>query len=412
MKKIILGIILAAFIIMLVPKTEAIGTNQLNITMLKYEPIPAEPGSYIDVWVNMENLADEDANNAALEFIDKYPFTIERAEEKIEMIDLPAGQSYVAKFRVRVDNDAIEGISKLKFRFTADTGIGSWIEKEFSIDVRTLDAIISINSVEIEPTPLLPGSQASIKIKVKNLADSVLKDVSVKLDFDKTYSAATLLNDPPFVPLGSTSEKKIKLIRGGETSLFVFDIIVYPDAETKIYKVPLTISFYDEVGTAYTQEDLLGIVVEDEPSLIISVSETELTSSKSTGEIRFELVNKGFGDIKFMTVTLEETDYLEVLSTSNKEYIGTIDSDDYETAEFDVRLNADSDVIEFPLKLEYKDALNNNYEETVMVKLNVANQKTNGEGNKTTGIIVTIIIVVVVVIGFFIIRKRRKKKRG
>ena len=115
-----------------------------------------------------------------------------------------------------------------------------------------------------------------------------------------------------------------------------------------------------------------------------------------------------------MNIILKETEEFRIIS-SGEAYIGNIDSDDYETADFKIALNkVKGDEVDLPLSINYKDANNNDYDKDESVKLKIyssSEAKALGlkEGNGFTGIF---IIIVIVGAGFFFYRRWKKKKDG
>jgi hypothetical protein len=76
--------------------------------------------------------------------------------------------------------------------------------------VRTVDATVSIQSVETIPEKVQPGEPAKVRIKVKNIADSTLRDVTVKFDLalstievpsQAQVTQSNLYDMIPFAPL-------------------------------------------------------------------------------------------------------------------------------------------------------------------------------------------------------------------
>ena len=121
-----------------------------------------------------------------------------------------------------------------------------------------------------------------------------------------------------------------------------------------------------------------------------------------------KIVNKGLNDIKLMNVKLMESEDYNILSKS-EEYVGSIDSDDYETIDFTITAKKDTDLV---LDLEYMDANNVKYTEEQNIPLNLLSredaQKLSNGGNGFVGVLIIIIIVGAGI--FFYIRHKKKKK--
>ncbi|MBU0758050.1 MAG: COG1361 S-layer family protein [Nanoarchaeota archaeon] len=402
-------------------------TPSINISVMNQDPDPVGPGRYVDVRFKIENGGIAIAEGVEIELVPEYPFSVESNEEVIRSLgDVPGyghgRNAIVQKFKVRVDSNAIEGENMLHLRYKLGDSV--WITQEYPISIRTIDATISIESVVTEPEKIRPGEPAKVKIKLKNMADSDMVDVSLKFDLGlstvslpATISSLSLYDSVPFAPLGSATEKKIKRIKPNEEVTFTYDIISYSNAEPRVYKIPIQIKYYDELGTEITKNDIVGLMVGIKPDLTVLIDETDLYVGKYNGEVSLRLINKGFTDVKFLDVYLEETDEFEILSPKEV-YIGNVDSDDYETADFKIFIitgdekseSKSEKSISLPISIEYKDANNIAYSDSMDIELKLYSAKklgiSNGNSNNTF-----LIILAVVVIGYFIYRGIRKKNR-
>lgn len=422
MKKIIISLlvlILASGIVLGSGITSATRLEFANATELdKYNvaynlvnqiPDPAEPGSYVELRWKIENFGSKMAENVIVELLPSYPFSLEPGESAIKKVGSVWGrqigeQGVMIFYKVRVDKDAVEGNNQIKLRYSLDNGV-SWLNLEpFNIRVRTQDAILSIEDVSSSFDMIKPGEVSTIKIKLKNLADSLLKDIKVKLD----------VGSVPFAPIGSTNEKTIKNLNSGETKEVEFNLMAEPAADSNVYKVSVRIDYMDWSGNRYARNGTVGLVIGDTPDLLVAVDSSEIYSSGKTGNVVIKFTNKGLTDIKLLHVKLKPSDDYSIIS-NDEDYIGNIDSDDYETTDFDLYVKRTSkEKIMLPIELDYMDANNNEYKKDVNVELKLYTKtETQKFGlqkkSKTLGIIITLVIIGA---GLFIYIRYRKKKKG
>ena len=384
----------------------------LNVSLTNYDPLPAQPGEYVDIWIKVENIGADDAPDAKIILDPAYPFSIERGYDTSKDFGI-IGTNYgeVVKFTLRVDKDVVQGTNKLYYNLTVDAAHGPWIRGSFTIDVETGNANLAVVEVKSEPEQINPGGSAKVSIKVKNMADAPLKDVNVKLDFSAVRTVTATLYDLPFAPIGSTSEQRVYKINPGETRLFEFTVMAYPGAEANLYKIPIEITYSDDVGNDYTKQDMIGLVVNSAPELAASVDEVGVNTVGQTGDLVLKFVNRGLTEIKFLTVTIGDSDGFELLSTTNEVYIGNIDSDDYETAEYTIKLSKTGE-IDIPITVQFKDATNKVFEQSTTLKTTVRSAQDMGTAKNSTAAVITwIVIIVVIVLVVWWVRRRRKKKR-
>jgi len=376
------------------------------VTLINQEPDPAEPGKYADARFKVDNNGTEEARNVEVEILPQYPFSLYSGDAARSIGTLQSKQKgdvgVIVKYRLKVDQNAVEGENEIKVRYRIDKGV--WIEpKEFFISIQTHDAILSVDSVSIDKNALEPGSSGNVRIMLSNKADSILKDIKVRLD----------LGNLPFVPLGSTNEKSIYQIGSEGSHEFDFELLANPEAESGVYQVPLKISYSDDLGKGYLKNSTIGLIIGAKPDLSITLDETDIFEAGKPGEIVVKVVNKGVTGIKFVNVKLKKSSLYRILS-NDEVYVGNIDSDDFETADFKIFVEKNKNKsIAIPVSLEYKDANNNDFEKEIGLQLDLysaseAKELGLKEGNGFAGIIIVIIIVGG---GLYFYRRYRKKKK-
>ena len=380
----------------------------IAVTLINQEPDPAEPGKYVDVRFKFDNNGSGEARNVMVELLPQYPFSLEPGADAVRNLgtiqSMQRGDvGVIVKYRLRVDENAVEGENDLRIRYKTEGY--SWIEpEEFKVDVQTHDAILSVNSVSIGKKTLEPGASNIVKITVSNEADSGLKDIKARLE----------LGGLPFVPLGSTNEKSIYKIGSKESYEFDFEILANPDAASGVYQVPLKITYSDELGKTYFKNSTIGLIVGAMPDLSVTLDTTEVYETKKPGEIIIKVVNKGVTDIKFANVKLMPSKDYRILS-NDEDYLGNIDSDDYETAEFKIYVESKKDKkVTLPISIEYMDANNNEYKADMSIEMPLygaseAKKLGLAAGNGKIGFF---IVVLIVAAGLFAYRrwKRSRKK--
>ena len=105
--------------------------------------------------------------------------------------------------------------------------------------------------------------------------------------------------------------------------------------------------------------------------------------------------------------------HYEVLS-SHDYYVGNIDSDDYETADFKVYLSQTNDsIVKIPVNIEYQDPNGVVYKRTENIEFAIYTQREIQKFglNKQSNIWGIVIVIAIVVAGFFIYRKWSKRKK-
>lgn len=277
----------------------------------------------------------------------------------------------------------------------------------YLISMLSLASALTITSVDTTPETIAPGEASTIRISVDNEGSDDVEDISISLDL--TDSAL------PFAPYGSSSEVSFDEIREGRAKYAEFEIIALSNAESGIYKIPLEISYKIKGETEInTKKSLIGISVSSKPIIDAGIEDGLLLKGQES-KFSIKVTNKGLSNVKFLEIELKEGIYYTLLSQKNI-YIGDINSDDFDTAEFNVFFKENSPSrVNLPMIIKYKDGLNNQYEENFNLPATIytAKQATDlgliAKSNTSTYVVAGIVIIIVYIV-YRRIRKRRKKK--
>lgn len=400
-KKIILGIMLLFVILISTALTSAaVDTANLEASLVRYEPLPAKPGQYLTVYVKIENDYAYPAEDAAIRIKEEFPFSIVNVNDLEQDLGIIEGKdSYVAEFKLKVDSEAVVGTNILSVEYTQDKFKGVWKKEDISISIKPNDASLSITNVKTNPETISPGSEGNIEITIKNTAEITLRDLALQIGLTSSDGS-----DIPFIPT-SVTEKRVGKINHNEIITLNFPLKAYPSATPGYYKLPLTTTFYDEEGTLTEQEDILGIIIKAEPELKIYVEEVKATKSTS-GDVTFKFVNKGINDLKFLDVKIQESEEY-IIQDSTERYIGDLNSDDYRSESFNLKLDEDETTVN--IFVSYKDENNNVYESVQELVVNAS----TGSGEKSGPSWFTILLVItLLVIGTKYLLKKRKAKKA
>ena len=412
------GIILIFLVILLTMSIVNAGTSSVTIDTskqniidvqlitLKYTPAPVAPGEYFDLWMAVETeessstsiVGQDDDNNIELEFLEAYPFELKEGEDAVwDVGDLGPGEQVIKKFVVRVADDAPAGDNELRFTYTSEDDPNGVYTPYLDINVQEIEATLNVDSIVSEPETLVPGKIADLDITIINGATSAFKNIDLVLAIDSI--------DVPIVPYKSSKEKSLSLLGAGEDYTFNFEIIVEEDAEAGVYKIPMNISYQNSNGTEFIKQDTFGIMIGAEADLSFNLENFDTFQEGGKGEIVVSVSNVGPTELKFMNIELLEDDSYVVIG-ANKEYLGNLDSDDFETSSYDIFVNAEDDT-EIKFKVTYKDSYNEEYEEEFSVNLpvytsaEVSKYELDSNGTKSTiKYICYLLIVLFIYFGF------------
>jgi hypothetical protein len=245
---------------------------------------------------------------------------------------------------------------------------------------------------------LFPGDQTALSIELKNTLDDDVEDVSFNLDFGNVQ----------FISIGG-SEKSFDEIRDGRTKSFTINVKAFQDIKPGDYNIPYTISFIDKDDNRVEKIGSIGIIVGAKTELDFDV-ELEKNVIGESGKLELKIVNRGFGEVKFVNVEISGQGFT-ILGT-NTDYIGNVESDDFETASFNVIFDElESQVV---ATVTYKDFDNNQQVESYTQRLQIYSKKEGIElgiieRNNTFIYVILVLTVILLWILYRVWRKKRKK---
>jgi len=263
---------------------------------------------------------------------------------------------------------------------------------------------ITIKNVVTSPSEVEPGETAKITIEIENILNDDATNVNVALDLSGTI---------PIAPYQGSTEESIDEINEGDKEKFTFSIIILPEAAPGIYKIPVKIN-YEINGTRETKNGTIGIIVNSPPQIRVSV-EGYLIKGKE-GKVEIKIVNDGLSDIKFVSIQATQPVSGATINSPLYEYLGNIDSDDFETVEYSIfsRENSGSS-LSIPIKINYKDTTNKDFILDQILNVQVySNEQAENLGliqspSNTLYIAIGILILLYIV---YRMRKRMKKRKA
>ncbi len=375
---------------------ELIGSGtSLDVELLTYTPVPAQPGDTIDLWLQVSNEGGTESNSGTIEILESYPFIVEREADRVRAFPpVPPQSNFLVQTQVRIDKEANEGQNYLTVAFQQDNA-PTGKKRDVAITIQGRTGALTVADVTTAPAIIAPGDTGVISLTLENVGESLLRNVEVQLDLDGLSLA----------PTGSSDSKTVGMLEGKTRETFNFEVIAFPAAVANVYQVPVNITYESEQGSSYDVDKTIGVVIGSTPELLVYFEKNELSMETLEGEVVIKFVNKGLSEIKLLEMEILENEQVEVLSESPILYVGNIDEDDYESA--DIKLKISDEHVDVPVRIAYKDALNNPYEQTVTLGLDA----TNGNGkSKSMGAITWIVILVLVGVGIWLYRRRNKRK--
>lgn len=375
--------------------------TNLNVVLQNQDPNPAKPGDLVELRWLVENIGVSKV--PGLEFLieSDYPFTIVSKDTQYlgTLSTKEEGKDFaLVNFKLRVNKDAVPGDYEVKLRYKTSGAEGWQKPITFKVSVKTEQSLLTIKNIRTESERLKPGSKGTLFLTLVNQGKNSLQDLLVRLDLEDSY----------FSILGSTDEQLVSWLEAGEEVQLMYTMLVSAHADAKEYKIPLLLDYSDQSGKKSTKQNTITIVLDSTPDYILTLEDTSVFTKRQKGKVVFSLSNTGPSNINFATITLEETKDYKVISKSS-EYLGNLESDDFETAEFTVYTGDVKDQLPLQVVFSYKDNYNQAYTEKFVIPLKIYSPSTAKKlglvASKNGGWFFAVLLIIVGV-GIYYYRKR------
>lgn len=230
----------------------------------------------------------------------------------------------------------------------------------------TFVSALIVKSVSVFLDTIEPGKSFNIEVSIKNNENIDLEDVSINLNLQDLPFSSDSFN----INYDEILEDKSKTAN--------FELDVFESAKPGDYQIPLQISYQDPEDSTKikTISASANVKVSSEPYVDIDLGDNYLIEGQE-GNINVKIINKGIADIKFLEVEIESISKVNLIS-SNRVYIGDLDSNDFDTAEFSVipklsttgSTNTNVNII-----LVYKDVFNKEYTKIFNEQIKIYSKK-------------------------------------
>jgi len=384
----------------------------IGITLARYDPYPAQPGSYVNLWINVENSGAMDATNLTVELVPEYPFSLDPGVNPTSQVGkLSASDSVLLQYKVRVDENAVSGMNKLKVRYQTSSG-DTWA-------IETLDLYVlgksKIDVSNVSTTTLEPGKPTEITFTLENAGGSMIRDLA----FSWTQADGLIL------PVGSDNKMYINTLGIGEKTGVTFIMTTSPDTTPGVYPLVLTMSYADGNGTS-TATSEIGFIVG-------GITDFDISAEGSSGQVSLSIANIGANNADSVMVQIPDQQSFSATGASST-ILGNLNRGDYTTATFQIssriQRNATAGGFGQPasnqsllVRIYYTDTTGQR--QSIEKQVNLPSGTFSSSSSTTTGTssrsaqsngqgliyIIIGIVGIAAVVGFFLYRQRKKKKK-
>ncbi len=162
-----------------------------HVQLMRYNPVPAQAGEYVDVWIKFQNKGSSNLEGAAIKFIPSYPFSLDPTEEnEKDLGTVIPGQFSIQKFKIRIDKGAVEGDNTITFEYKECIGC---VWNEISPTINIIEAHTDFEIVVQELAK--EGTSIAIANIGKNPANSITIKIPEQQDIEVKGISSTIIGN-------------------------------------------------------------------------------------------------------------------------------------------------------------------------------------------------------------------------
>ncbi len=333
-----------------------------------------------------------DANRVILKLTDDSNFSF-IGTTQVYVGDIEGSES--AAVSAQIDSRNVdEGVSSIPFVLSYQEEGGSSVNetKKLAIAVKKEKADV----VFTQDGPIVTSQDNFLLLKVKNTGRA-LEDFEVYVEDEE---------------IKAKESKQIKLgdFAAGEEK--EISVLVFVDAEPGVRSTELTLKWVED-DVEKEESTTVPIVVNSDADAAIFI-DAKPTPIISGGEHTLAILVSNVGSYKIQNVevSLEDNDAFEIFNAQRSQYIGGLESDDFSTVQYKVRLNAiEPSSHPVTVNVRYKDQSGVWVDKKNVIYLNIMSAEAAGAGGEGDNTFLFLLIIVVAAGGYWWYRKRKEKAK-
>ena len=322
----------------------------LKIQELKYKPYPAEAGKYMDLWIKIENIGTDEAENVTCVLLPEYPFFLDPNENATRNIGrLPGAEEVILQYKLRVDSNAVEGWNEMKIKCKKGSA-NVWVTHKFEIYVESKIPEFAIGSVTSEPSKLFPDSEENkLSVEIQNIGTGKAELVTAKLLLPQGITPSESYSN--IANLGTIEE--------GESKIAEFYIDVDKNVAPGNYKAKLIVKYKDSNNNREEYKNQsLSIDINIKPLPLFEIENvTTIPKKISQGDkvtLKLRIKNVGFKEAKSVSAKIYKQSEQPFDFDEKYDYIGNLKPNQSGEAVFKFEVDENANLKTYLLKVEIR----------------------------------------------------------
>jgi len=197
--------------------------NGIQITELRYEPYPVNPGEYFDIWIKANTGGS--SRDTTFELAPKFPFSLDENENPIRKFG-NVNTVVVFNYKVRVSDDAVEGVNELDLKYNTDGNNNSWVMKSFDIPIANAQTDFDLVIQE--------SSGTDVSLAIANIGKNTANSLIIRIPEQNSFA------------ISGTNGQMVGNLNSGDYTIVSFGLTPIGRSDTGTLKVQL--DYTDSIG--------------------------------------------------------------------------------------------------------------------------------------------------------------------
>lgn len=345
-------------VLLIITTTGISSSSDVHLSMenMKYEPTPAEAGGYFDIWIKVENLATEKyAENVTCELITDYPFSLDDNQPYSNLLGeesrsrnigiLPPRDQIRLQYRIRVEQDAVDGWNTLRIRCKDEKGDLGWIYQDMAVNVDE-GVNLNVGSMRTEPFDMKADTNdLKLEVTLENNGGTNANSVNAYLEVPDGFEQSQ----------SYSLQDSVGRIEEGDAKTAVFYLDVDEGVDSGLHKANLSVEYHSN-NNDVVEDYEIDLDVRPTPNFEvrdIGVTPENLGQGDEDVELRFKVKNHG-DDAESVSARMFTDSDQDIDFEENYDYVGNLDSNETGEAVFKFDVEEDADIKDYILDLEIR----------------------------------------------------------
>lgn len=361
------------------------GSADVEVDILKYDPSPAEPGKFLDLWLSITNKGAGSVSDYKIELVSSFPFFLEDDKGPVREFAFIDSDGARATYKLRVAEEAPNGDATLS---VIHHKIGQSPIKE-SLTISILGKV-EADITDVSPSSLTPGRPEIVTFNVTNNGQAPVRDLLVTW----TDPASKIL------PFADENRFRISQLEIGDSVPVSFKMIADPSITQGVHVINVDMSF-QRFGESDSRTAQVAFIVGGLTDFDVAQQDFD------QGRMSLSVANIGVNTATGVLITIPEQPGWKIIGGSGV-FLGNLNPGDFTVASLQLQPLTGQETQTLKTIVDYTDTTGIRQSISKELTANLVVQEEESEQGANPVLIVVLLVVILIIV--WKMRKRFSKR--